>query len=210
MSFTSIDHALELGIREQAIRDHRRRQMGPIGGLRRRNRGHGSRLHEPRRMGLRAGNTDRLKDESFIKRIRDAAVGFRRPVDGFVGELDCRRLNNRRDQSVWRFAFEGGACRRRSPSRRWRNESDGLRCHCHSRGNERRDPLEQRGGVACDPWRLRKFVRIVSRHPIDDDEPRLGGRAMTGIDSPVDRRREHDTSALLQSHERVAPGWIVG
>ena len=46
MGFAGIDDALELGVGQQAIGHYRRRQMRPIAGLGRRDRGHGGRLHE--------------------------------------------------------------------------------------------------------------------------------------------------------------------
>jgi len=39
-------------------------------------------------MRFRAGNTERLQRVFFIERIGDPGAGLRRPVDGFVGELD--------------------------------------------------------------------------------------------------------------------------
>ena len=45
---------------------------------------------------------------------------------------------------------------------------------------------------------------------VDDGEPRVDRGAVPGIDGAVDRRGEHDASALLQADEGVAPGRIVG
>ena len=50
MRLAGIDDALELGVRQQAIRDDVRRQMRPIGWLWRRDRGHRRRLHQLGRM----------------------------------------------------------------------------------------------------------------------------------------------------------------
>jgi hypothetical protein len=96
MGLAGIDDALELGVRQQAVGDNVRRQARPIAGLGRRDGGHGGRLHQPRRMDLRSGNTDRLKYVSFIKRFRDAPACVLRPVRGFVDELDSRGLDTSR------------------------------------------------------------------------------------------------------------------
>ena len=92
MGLAGIDDAFELGVGEEASRDDIGRQMRAIGRLGRRDRGHGRRLHQSRRMRLRSGNTDRLKAVSFIKRLGDAPVFGRRPVDSLVGELDACRV----------------------------------------------------------------------------------------------------------------------
>ena len=62
-----IDHCLQLGVR-QALADVRR-QHGPIGRSRRRDRGHGSGLHQLGRMRQSAGNLDRLQAVFFVDRI---------------------------------------------------------------------------------------------------------------------------------------------
>ena len=50
MRFAGIDHALELRVRQDAGREQPRRQMRPVGGAGRGDRGHGGRLHELGRM----------------------------------------------------------------------------------------------------------------------------------------------------------------
>ena len=82
MRLAGIDDALELGVRQDAIRDDVGRQMRPIGRLWRCDRSHRRRLHELRRMRLRAGNADRLQGVGFIKRVGDLAGIGGRPVDG--------------------------------------------------------------------------------------------------------------------------------
>src|SRR5713101_5243771 len=89
MRFTCVDDAFELGVGEQAIGSEVGWHMWPIGRLGRRHRRHGGGLHEPGRMSLRSGNTNRLKSVSFIKRIGDAAAFRRLPVDGLISELDA-------------------------------------------------------------------------------------------------------------------------
>ena len=112
MSLAGIDDAFELGVRQHAVGDEVRRQMRPIGRLRRRNRGHRRRLHEPGRMRLRAGNTDRLQSVFFIKRIREARALRRRPVDSLIGELHRLRFGERRTGAM-------DASRRRGPFGEW-------------------------------------------------------------------------------------------
>ena len=91
MGLAGIDDAFQLRVREQARRDDLRRQMRTIGRLRRRDRGHGGGLHKLGRMGLRAGNADRLQLVFVIERGREHADGGT-PVDGLVGDLDGRGI----------------------------------------------------------------------------------------------------------------------
>ena len=51
---------------------------------------------------------------------------------------------------------------------------------------------------------------VVSRHSIDNGQAGVDAGAVLGIDSTVNRRREHDAALFLQSHEGVGPGGIVG
>ena len=208
--FAGVDDALELGVGEQAIGNEVARKMWLIGRLRRRHRGHGGGLHEPGRMGLRSGNTNRLKRVSFIKRIRDSVAFRRLPVDGLISELDAGRFDVLRSGAALRSGVRepraqrpcrdrrGGACDRRRHGRG------------RSRRNVARHPVEQRGRVACRPGRSRKRRRIIGRDTIDDGQAGLGRGAVAGIDPPVDRRRKHHASAFLQADKAVAPGWIVG
>ena len=97
MRLAGIDDAFELRVGQQPIGDDAGRQMRPIARLRRRDRSHRGRLHQPGRMRLRARNADRLQGVAFVERLADAAALGRRPVAGLVGELDgvgrdaCRR-----------------------------------------------------------------------------------------------------------------------
>ena len=50
MRFAGIDDALELRVRQDAGGEQARRQMRPVGGAGRGDRGHGGRLHELGRM----------------------------------------------------------------------------------------------------------------------------------------------------------------
>ena len=211
MRCARVDDAFELGVGQQAAGNEVCRQMRPIGRLGWRDRGHGGRLHERCRVILRSRNTDRLKYVSFIKRIRDAPVFRRFPVDGLISELDARRFDVLRSGAALRSGVgeqpraqrlcrdrRGGACDRRGHG------------HGRSRRNVARHPVEQCGCVACCAGRGRKCCRIIGRDAIDDSQAGLGRRAMAGIDPPVDGRRKHHAAAFLQADEALAPGWIVG
>ena len=102
MGLAGIDHAFELSVGQQAVGNDGGRQMRPIAGFRRRDRGHGGRLHQPRRMRRRSGNTDRLKSVSFIERLGDPSALRRRPVHGLIGEFDGGGFNDRRSGPAWR------------------------------------------------------------------------------------------------------------
>ena len=65
-------------------------------------------------------------------------------------------------------------------------------------------------GSAAMPGDVGEDRGVVGRHAVDDGQARVDGGAVAGIDAAIDRGREHDAAALLQSDEGVAPGWIVG
>ena len=118
MRLASINDAFKLGVRQDSIYDQARRQMRPIGWLRRCDRGHRCGLYEFCRMRMRSGNTDRLQSISFIKRIGESDAFRRSPFDRLVGEFYAFWCRDRR-------------CRRRtrcrSPDRSWdRRTSDGI------------------------------------------------------------------------------------
>ena len=94
MGFAGSDDAFELGLGQDALADKALRQMRPVGGLRRRDRSHGGRLHQGGRVRLRAGNADRLQAVAFIDRVGQAVAGGRRPLAGIVGKR-FRRLRGR-------------------------------------------------------------------------------------------------------------------
>ena len=71
-------------------------------------------------------------------------------------------------------------------------------------------PVKQGCGIGSDAGRGGKRGGIVGRDAVDDGQPRVDGGAVAGIDATVDGCGEHDTPALLQLHEAVAPGGIVG
>jgi hypothetical protein len=114
VGLAGIDDALELGVGQQAVGNYARRQMRPIAGLGRRDRGHGGRLHQPRWVSLRSRNTDRLEYVSFIKRICDASA-LRRPVNRLVGEFDGGGFDHRRSGCARRPGLKERACRRAAP-----------------------------------------------------------------------------------------------
>ena len=205
MSLAGIDDAFELGVRQHAVSDEVRRQVRPIGRLGRRNRGHRRRLHEPRRMRLRAGNTDRLQSVFFIKRIREAGAVRGRPVDSLIGELHGLRFGERR--TAGRTHREGadrsGNCRSRGIG------NDDGRGERQARRDMLVHPGEQSRRVRSYSWRGRKDLRIGGGFLVDDGEPRLDRGAVLGIDGAIDSGGENDTAALLKPDESVAPGRIV-
>src|SRR3954452_5889324 len=81
MRLASINDAFKLGVRQDSIYDQTRRQMRPIGWLRRCNGGHCRRLNELSRMRMRSGKTDRLQSISLIKRIGEPDAFRRSPLD---------------------------------------------------------------------------------------------------------------------------------
>ena len=211
MGLAGIDHAFELSVGQQAVGDDGGRQMRPIAGFRRRDRGHGGRLHQPRRMRRRSGNTDRLKSVSFIERLGDPSALRRRPVHGLIGEFDGRRFDNRRSGPAWRSCAGQRICGRH-PRRDWRAGASCGRSQLHGgpRRDQPRHPVEQDGRVVCHARRSRERRRIVGGYAVDDRQARFSAGAVAGIGPAIDGRREHDAAALLQSDEAVAPGGIVG
>ena len=195
MGFAGIDDAFELGVGQQAIGDHIGRQMRPVGGLGRRDRGHRGRLHEPGRMRLRSGNADRLQAVSFIQRLGDAAAFGGLPVDRLVGEFDALGFDRGgRDGDGAPRGIVFGASRERASSDA-RSDSGRDR---QSRRNLRRHPVEQHGRIGRHAGRSRKRRRIVGRHAVDDGQARVGRRAMARINAAIDGGGEHDAAALLQ------------
>ena len=211
MGLAGIDHAFELSVGQQAVGNDGRRQMRPIAGFRRRDRGHGGRLHQPRRMRRRSGNTDRLKSVSFIERLGDASALRRRPVHGLIGEFDGGGFDNRRSGPAWRSCAGQRTCGRH-PRSDWRAGASYGRSQLHGgpRRDQPRHPVEQDGRVGCRARRSRERRRIVGGYAVDDRQARFSAGSVAGIDPAIDGRREHDAAALLQSDKAVAPGGIVG
>ena len=98
MRLAGIDDALDLGVRQNAVRDDIGWQMWSVGRLWRRDGSHGRRLHEFGRMRLRARDADRLQRVSFIKRIGDLAGIRGHPVDWLVGDFGRHEIDGRRDR----------------------------------------------------------------------------------------------------------------
>ena len=98
MRLAGIDHAFELGVRQQTLVDDRVRQQGTVGRLRWRDRGHRGRLDQRRRMRLCAGNVDRLECVGLIDRVGEPAAFLRHPVAQLVGK-GCGRRAAGRDRS---------------------------------------------------------------------------------------------------------------
>ena len=101
MRLTGINDALDLGVRQETIRDKVDQEMRSVGRLWRRDGGHGCRLHELGRMRLRARDADRLQCLSLIKRIGDLASIRGNPVDRLVGDFRRHEIDGRRDR-CWR------------------------------------------------------------------------------------------------------------
>ena len=70
MRLARVDHALQLRVREEPLRQHACRKVRPVRRLGRCHRGHRRRLHEPRRMAVRAGDADRLQGIVLVERPR--------------------------------------------------------------------------------------------------------------------------------------------
>jgi hypothetical protein len=69
MRFARVDHCLELRVGEKAIAQHGSGQLRAVAGFWGRDRGHGRRLHQLRRMRNRAGDGDRLEGEGLVDRV---------------------------------------------------------------------------------------------------------------------------------------------
>src|SRR5690606_17249989 len=91
VGFAGIDHAFELGVGQNTIRNEVWRQMRTIARSGRGYRAHGRRLHGLRRMRMRPGNTDRLKRVRLIRRIGEPRAFRPCPVDGLVVERHALR-----------------------------------------------------------------------------------------------------------------------
>ena len=199
MGLAGIDDAFELGVRQHAVGDEVRRQMRPIGRLRRRNRGHRRRLHEPGRMRLRTGNTDRLQSVFFIKRIREAGAVRGRPVDGLIGELHGLRFGERRNggRTHCEGAHRAGNCRRA------RSATTTGRFNRQARRNVLDHPGEQSWP---HPERLpeRRGTTLGSAAGCLSmtSQPRVDRGAVLRIDGAIDSGGEHEPAALLQAGRR--------
>ena len=91
-----VDDALQLCFRQQALGEDAGWKVRSIGGLGRRDRGHRRRLHEPRRMRMRAGDADRLQGVVFVQHLAEPPALGRLPVHGLVGDLDGVAVGGRR------------------------------------------------------------------------------------------------------------------
>ena len=153
------------------------------------------------------GNPDGLETVFLIDRIRQATGLGRLPVDRLIGERNALRLAMRHSRRGLRRPVDIGA---HGPGR-------GGRGHGHGDGRvDRRagremlgQPSEKRGDVRRDAGRGRERGRIVRRQLVDDGEPRRDGRAVLGIDRPVDRGGEDDAAAFLQTGIGRGPGRCV-
>ena len=157
--------------------------------------------------GRASGNMDRLQRIAFVEAGGEACLAGA-PLAGLVGEFDEVRHRRR--------AFDEAELRRLRPRRRPRR----ARKHGGGEGRGRTstggaaapaaDPVEQFGGIGGHAGRRRKGARILGRNAVDDREPGLHGRTVAGIGLAGDRRGEDDAAFLLQAHEAVAPGRLIG
>src|SRR3546814_6129962 len=90
--------------------------MRAIARVGRRDGRHGRRLHEPRRMRLGVGGTDRLEGVALIERLADAPVFGGRPVARFIDEFDGVFWS--RSDLLGRDRAGHRTCRRRTTSGR--------------------------------------------------------------------------------------------
>ena len=149
MGFACVDDAFELRIGQEASGDDIGRQAWPVSGLGRRDRGHRCRLHEPGRMSLGSGNTNRLQFVPFIERLIDSAALGGLPIDGLVGELDGIRLERagRNGKRPLCGDAAGPDCGRTDDGRKCCRADDS-----QPRRNLRGHPAEQRGSVGRHSW----------------------------------------------------------
>ena len=209
MRLAGVDHRLELGVGEEAVADEVDRQPRPIARLRRRDRGHGGGLHQLGRVRLGSENLDRLEPIFLIDRIAEERAFGRRPVDRLIGEIDRLRIGNGRLDRPRRSGTREIAPHR--PRCGGGRHGDGeARRERQARRNVLGDPAQQRGHVRRDAPRFRQGGRVLGGRLVDDDQPRVDGRAVLGIDRAVDRGGEDDAAAFLQMDEGVAPGRGVG
>ena len=117
VGFARIDDGLDLRIGQKAGFNQTFRQQGPVGGKRRSHRGHGGRLHELRRVRLRAGNRDRLHLIGFIKPVAELRIGrgFARLIADFVRVRRYRRRGRkgRAELLAWLSCRDDGGSRGR-------------------------------------------------------------------------------------------------
>ena len=92
MGLAGIDHGFELRVRQYALGDETFGQAWTIAWLGRCDRRHGRRLHELGRMGLRAGNADRLKSVFLVDGVGQPTALGRLPVKGLIGEVQVNRF----------------------------------------------------------------------------------------------------------------------
>ena len=213
MRLARIDDAFELGIGQQPVGDDGGRQMRAVGRLRRGDRGHRGRLHEPGRVRLRARNADRLQRVAFVERLADAGTPTaRRPVAGLIGELR-RRIRNERPATArpgatggrGRIAAFAGIAATGAPrgSRRDRDR----RPRRNVRGSTQSSSVAASGAMpsaAGNAAGSSAGTRSITVRRVS-----VRG-AVAGIDAAVDGGREHHAAAFLQPHEILAPGRIVG
>ena len=209
MRLAGVDDAFQLGVGEQARCDEGSRQMRAIARLRRRDRGHGGRLHKACRMRRRAENADRLQEVFVIERRCERADGGG-PIDGLVGEFDRGNIPVRCVGSAGCRADGDGSWRRVPRHRANSGRRGNVSSEWKARRDIRLDPREQRSGV----WRQARGGHerfgILGGDLVDYREARFDRGSLSGEHRAVDRGGENDLSLLLQLRKRAIPGRVVG
>jgi hypothetical protein len=95
MGLAGVDDALELGVRQEAVRSDPGGQAGPVSWQGRGGRRHGGRLHEPGGMGLRVWYGDRLKHITLVNTLSGVDARIRRRLSNFIGGFDAVGLQRR-------------------------------------------------------------------------------------------------------------------
>lgn len=201
-----IDDGLKLRVRQERVDVFW--QMRPIARHGRRDARHGRGLDELGRMGLSAGNTEDLKAVVFVDRIADVTALGGLPIVGLVVKRFGLRRGGRdraRDpRCPVEIAAHGAGRGRGRRSGRQAGQFDGEPWR-----NLFGDPAHERSGIRRDARSGLKDRRIVGRQLVDNSEPGVDRRAVLGIDGPVDRCREDDATAFLETGEGRGPDRIV-
>ena len=156
-------------------------------------------------MRLRLLDADGLQRVPLIEGIADASR-LRAPVAGLVGKLGRRRCGRGYCLAHRRRCWPARRCRPGSSA----NPGRDRRGKRGTGWNALADPCQKSRGVWRQAGRFREHRRVIGGDAVNDGEPRVDGGAMTGVDAPLDRGREDDTSLFLQAGEGRRPCRIVG
>ena len=210
MRLAGIDHALELRVGQDIGGEQPRRQMWPIRGAGRGDRGHRGRLHELGGVRPRGRDPDRLQRVAFIEARGQTGGTGGRPVAGLVSEFDeirrgCRALDECKLRRR-RFRPSGKPRAQRKHGLGGAGSGSG---HQRPGRHQPGDAIEQFGRVGGHAGRGRKSAGVVGRNTVDYRQPRLNARTVADIGAAGDRRGEDDAAFLLQAHKGLAPGRLI-